>query len=177
MKIKTIITALLLVFVTISLAYLIVGEYHKSNKGGHNIEQHKSNQSALNTSPNVITQKTPSPIDHKVIAYYFYGKARCPSCLKIESYTKEAIYKNFENELKDGRLEWKAINVEETENKDFVKDYKLYTKSVVIADIRNGKQTRWKNLEQVWELLHDKETFLQYVYDEINANLLRNRRS
>lgn len=141
MKIKTIITALLLVFVTGSLIYLVVGEYYKSNKG-HTSEQHKSNPSALPTSANDITQKAPSSINQKVIAYYFHGNARCTSCLKIESYTKEAIYKNFENELKSGHLEWKAINVEETENKHFINEYKLHTKSVVIADILNGKQTR-----------------------------------
>jgi len=168
MKIKTLITALLLVFVTGSLAYLMVGEYHKSNKGD-NFEQHKSNPTSLNTSSDGITQKTPSPIKHTVIAYYFHCKARCASCLKIESYSKEAIDKNFEKEIESGRLEWKVINVDETENKHFIKEYKLYTKSVIIADMRNDKQTRWKNLEQVWELLHDKETFLYYVYDEIKA--------
>ena len=88
MKIKTIITSLLLVFVSASLTYIVIGEYYKSTKG-HTIEQEKSNPSALPASPNDIAQKALSPTDQKVIAYYFHGNARCPSCLKIESYTKE----------------------------------------------------------------------------------------
>ena len=171
MKIKTIITALLLVFVMSSLAYLFVGEYRKINKG-HDAEQHTSDQSAVNKSSNGIAQEAPPSKNHRVvIAYYFHGKARCPSCLKIEAYTKEAIFQNFENELKDGHLNWQAVNVEETENRHFIKDYQLYTKSVVIVDTIEGKQTRWKNLKQVWELLHDKGTFLHYINDEINAYL------
>ena len=46
-----------------------------------------------------------------------------------------------------------------------------YTKSVVIVDIRDGKQKQWKNLAKVWELLYDKDAFVNYVRDEINSYL------
>ena len=108
---------------------------------------------------------------HKVIAYYFHGKARCRSCVLIESYTKEAIYRDFENELKTGRLEWRPVNVEEADNSHFIKDYKLYTKSVIIADIQVNRQIRWNNLEKVWNLIYDKDVFLNYISDEIKAYL------
>ena len=99
MKPKTVITAILLIFVAISLAYLIVGEYGKSNQVPNTTEHNKSSRDLSESSSNKAT----SQLNHKVIAYYFHGRARCPSCLKIESYTKEAVNKNFENELKDGR--------------------------------------------------------------------------
>ncbi len=37
----------------------------------------------------------------KVVVYYFYGTARCDSCMKIEAYTKEAIESGFPEALKD----------------------------------------------------------------------------
>lgn len=119
--------------------------------------------------------KTATQLSHKVIAYYFHGKFRCSSCKKIEAYTQEAVQGQggFADPLKSGRLEWRVINVEDPGNEHFVKDFQLYTKSVVIVDIRDGKQKQWKNLAKVWELLYDKDTFVNYVRDEINAYLRR----
>jgi hypothetical protein len=39
----------------------------------------------------------------------------------------------------------------------------------VPADIQDGKPTRWKNLERIWELLDDEPAFLRYVETEIRA--------
>ena len=65
----------------------------------------------------------------------------------------------------------KVINVDEKENSHFSKDYKLFTRSVVVSDIVNGKETQWKNLQKVWELVHNDEAFKKYIQDEIKAYL------
>jgi hypothetical protein len=110
----------------------------------------------------------------KVIAYYFHTTVRCPSCKKIEAYSKEAIETGFAEELKKGILQFQSINVEEGVNKHFIKDYQLYTKSVIICDMENGKQTEWKNLTRVWQLISRKDEFVKYVQDEIKDYLKEN---
>ena len=109
--------------------------------------------------------------DAKIIAYYFHGNARCPTCHKMEQYTKETIEQNFKDELTNGLLVVKAVNVEEKENEHFVNDYQLYTKSLVISKIEDGKETQHKNLEKIWEYVRDKERFFDYVASEIKAYL------
>jgi hypothetical protein len=52
-----------------------------------------------------------------------------------------------------------------------VKDYQLYTKSVVLSDLAAGKELRWKNLPKVWELLNDEAGFVEYVQTETHAYL------
>jgi len=99
----------------------------------------------------------------KVIAYYFHTTFRCPSCHKIEQYTEEAIKNNFSKEIESGELEYKVINIEEKGNEHFVQDYKLYTKSVVLSLVKDGKEAKFKNLEQVWQLLRSKDKFHQYI--------------
>jgi hypothetical protein len=42
---------------------------------------------------------------------------------------------------------------------------------VVIADFREGKEVRWKNLKNVWQLTGNKEGFVQYIRDEVSAYL------
>jgi hypothetical protein len=107
---------------------------------------------------------TPS---HQVVAYYFHGNVRCASCLKIEAYTKEAIDSAFAVPLKENRLVWRVINTDSTCNEHYLTDYKLFTKSVVFSDLHDGKETRWTNLDKVWELLNDQARFHAYICDEL----------
>jgi hypothetical protein len=116
-----------------------------------------------------VTDTTAVP--HRVLAYYFHTTKRCVSCRKIEGYTAEAITTGFADELKDGRLVFQVVNIEEKGNEHFVKDYRLFTKSVVLVDEQSGRQTAWKNLPKVWELLNDKEGFQRYIKEETRAYL------
>jgi len=103
-----------------------------------------------------------------VIAYYFHGTMRCPTCHKLEQYSKEAIETNFKDALVSGKLEFKVINVEDKGNEHYGNDYQLYTKSLIVSELKDGKEVRWKNLEKIWELVRDEEEFDKYVQDEIN---------
>ena len=88
---------------------------------------------------------------HKVVVYYFFKEPRCPSCLKTEFYSCQAIQEAFPDALQKGRLEWRVVHLEEPDNEHFVSDYRLRRKSVVVSETLNGKEKRWKNLEKVWE--------------------------
>jgi hypothetical protein len=107
----------------------------------------------------------------KIVAYYFHGTFRCPSCIKIEEWSYEAIKKSFPTALEEGKLLWRPVNVEEPENKHFVKEYNLFTKSLIITEMKGGKQIRWKNLNKVWELLRNQEKFFSYVTEEVRSYL------
>jgi hypothetical protein len=108
---------------------------------------------------------------HRVVAYYFFMNQRCASCRKIEAWSREAIESAFSEELKDGRLVWRAVNVEAKGNAHFVKDYHLYTKSLILVDEHEGEQVRWSNLARVWELLPKKDAFFAYVQGEVRGYL------
>jgi hypothetical protein len=114
---------------------------------------------------------SPGSVPHKVIAYYFHTNTRCSKCVKIEQYSHEAIEQGFPYELKNKTLELRVVNYEQAENKHFMKDYKLVSKSLVLVNIVNGKQTRWTNLKMVWELTDHKDAFLNYVRKEIRGYL------
>jgi len=112
----------------------------------------------------------------KVIVYYFHGNYRCYSCMRIEQYTRESIEASFAKELKSGQIEFRSINVDLPANSHYVDDYKLFTKSVIVSDIVQGKERRWKNLQKVWELLRNETTFKDYVKNE-TIDYLKGKRS
>ncbi|MBU3916661.1 hypothetical protein KKA14_14100 [bacterium] len=107
----------------------------------------------------------------KIIVYYFHGSYRCPSCAKIEKWSYEAIKDSFPKALKENRLLWKPVNVEKPENSHFIKKYNLFTKSLIITEVKGEKQTKWKNLEKVWLLLRDQREFFAYVTQEVRNYL------
>lgn len=179
MKIKTILTVVLLVFVVGSLGWLIFKPGpDKTTEAATNPSSTESTSPTEATAPSVPKAKptgsgnpSVSPRPDRVNVYYFHTTYRCPTCYKIEKYTKEAMESGFSQALRDGRVQFQVLNIEEPANSHFVQDYKLYTKSVVVVDIKGGKQVRWSNLAKVWELVGNQQLFIKYIQDEVNGYL------
>ena len=102
----------------------------------------------------------------QIVAYYFHGDMRCSTCRKIEAYSDEAINQGFAKELASNQMEWKVVNTDQAENKHFVKDFALVTKSVVLVEYKDDKVVRFENLGKIWQLVGDKDDFTKYVQDE-----------
>jgi hypothetical protein len=161
MKPKTAVAALLLLFVAASIAYLVAKEAGRApGPTGQAADQAASAHSGTDNAPG-----------RKVVVYYFHGNVRCVTCKTIEAYAGEAVQAGFPDALEDGRLEWRPVNVDEPANEHYVQDFQLVTRSVVIEEAAAGKQVRWKNLQRVWELVPDKDAFLEYVQDETRVFL------
>ena len=120
---------------------------------------------------NVFLATTGIASEDKVIAYYFHGSFRCVTCTAMEDYSRQAIETNFKDELDSRKLEFKAVNVEEKENEHFVNDYQLYTKSLILSFVKDGKEIKSKNLDQIWQLARNKRKFIDYVVAEIKGFL------
>jgi hypothetical protein len=109
----------------------------------------------------------------KVVAYYFHGNTRCYTCRKIEGLSHNVVTSNFDPQLKSGQLEWQSVNVEQPGNEHLFDDYKLVTWSLVLVTYKNGKQTNYKNLTDVWTLVNNEPTFRSYVKGGIQTALER----
>ncbi len=110
--------------------------------------------------------------DAHVVAYYLHGTMRCPTCHKLEQYSRETIETNFKGALRSGKLEYKVINVEDKGNEHYASNYQLYTKSLILSLVKDGKEIKWKNMDKIWEYVRNKERFVDYVKSEV-ADLLK----
>lgn len=109
---------------------------------------------------------TPS-VSPRTLVYYFHATTRCATCRTIEAYAHETVTGAFGADLVARRLEWQAVNVDEPANQHFIRDFRLYTRSVVVVDAKDPR--RYKVLDRVWQLVRDKATFQKYVEQEIRA--------
>jgi hypothetical protein len=116
------------------------------------------------TAPAVAAAPAASP---GILVYYFHATTRCATCKTIEAYAHETVASKFAADLQARRLEWQAVNVEEPANQHFIRDFQLYTRSVVVVDAKDPK--RFKVLDRVWQLVRDKAAFQQYVEQEIRG--------
>ena len=112
---------------------------------------------------------TPTSGDEQYIVYYLHGDRRCATCMKLEAYSHEAITTGFADALEDSSVVWRVVNFDEEENEHYVKDYKLYSQSVVISHVKDGEEVGWKNLDRIWKLVGDQEEFIAYVQEETKA--------
>lgn len=107
----------------------------------------------------------------RLIVYYLSEGKDCATCENIEAYTRETLDTHFADKLATGEIAFVTADMDAPQNKHFVTDYSLYTKSVVLSQIEDGDQVRWKNLEEIWGHVYDKEAFVAYVQKEIGAFL------
>jgi hypothetical protein len=80
----------------------------------------------------------------------------------------------FADDLSARKLVWLVVNIEEPDNEHFVEDYKLVTRSLVLTEMENGTEKRWKTLDKTWQLVHDKDAFNAYVTENTRAFLAGN---
>lgn len=155
MNAKKLTRNLLLLFALGSLAYMIAKEF-------------ADRRAASNTASASAADITPAT---KLVVYYFSEGKECVTCEQIPLYARAVLEGNFADELESGAIVWCAIDVDEPRNRHYIDEYGIYAKTIVLSRIENGEQTRWKNLAKVWEVIYDRQAFIDYVRDEIRAEL------
>ena len=113
-------------------------------------------------------------ISPEYIVYYFFTNKRCSTCLRIEEWSSIAVKADLKEQVDSGRLQWQALNIEQPENAHFIKDFELYTKSVIVAEYKDGKPVRWVNLPDIWRLSSDQDKFIDYVAGEVRKFMEKN---
>jgi hypothetical protein len=157
MNTKTIVTAILLLFVLASGVWLVLSP-------GEPTESRPARADFAKSLPGDGPGE--SIEGRRVIAYYFHGDVRCATCNKLEAYAGEAIQGGFEDELSSGELVWRTVNYDKPGNEHYIEDYSLPYQSVVLVEQIDGHEMAYRNLDQIWELVGDKEAYLEYVRTE-----------
>ena len=61
----------------------------------------------------------------RVEVLYFHGKKRCATCMAIEKNTKEVVEEQFADELGNGTVVFRIIDISDPENEEIADKYEV----------------------------------------------------
>lgn len=88
------------------------------------------------------TANAKSPANDRMEVIYFHGKQRCATCMAIEKNTREVLNSMFANELKNGKVVFKIVDISTQEGEKIADKYEVTWSSLFINKWKNGKETR-----------------------------------
>ena len=104
---------------------------------------------------------------NRVVVMYFHRTQRCPTCLKMGSYTEEAVKAGFAEELKSGKVEFHFIDFQDEKNEALTKGYNVAGPTLIVAQVTDNKVSQHKSLKEMWTKVRDKAAFIDYVQTNV----------
>jgi hypothetical protein len=108
-----------------------------------------------------------APAD-RVVAMYFHRTQRCPTCQKMGSYSEEAVRTGFAEQMKGGTVAYYYVDFQDPKNAKLAKGYDISGPALIVAKIKNKKVKEFKDLEDIWTNVADKQAFIKYVQGNIS---------
>lgn len=108
----------------------------------------------------------------RVEVLYFHGKQRCATCMAIEKNTKDVIETQFADELENGTVIFRIIDISEPENEKIADKYEVTWSSLFVSQWKDGKET-YENLTEYAfaNARTSPETFKSGLTEKINELL------
>lgn len=108
----------------------------------------------------------------RVEVLYFHAKQRCATCMAIEKNTKDVIETQFADELENGTVIFRIIDISEPENEKIADKYEVTWSSLFVSQWKDGKET-YENLTEYAfaNARTSPETFKSGLTEKINELL------
>lgn len=154
MKTKTLFGILLLGFVAVSvaLAFRKIGPQSSSDAQ----QTVATNEAGVAATPVGLNAQL---AESQFSAVYFHAANRCQTCRKIEKFAHEALTP----EIEASKLAWQTADFTASDNASLVDQFKVYTSTVVLVEVQDGKVVRWRNLEEVWNHTSKQADFTAFI--------------
>jgi len=107
----------------------------------------------------------------KIEVIDFYGTHRCVTCEAIEANAKYTIDNYFAEAVKEGKLEFKTINVDDKKNYDMAEKFEATGTALFINVIKDGKEQHIDLTNFAFAKGNDKEVFSAELKEKIIEQL------
>lgn len=125
---------------------------------------------ALTFASTALAAEQPAkPPANRIVVMYFHRTQRCPTCLKMGSYSEEAIKKGFAKQVKEGSVEFHYIDFQNEKNAALTKGYKVSGPALLVAKVEANKVKKYKDLKDIWTHVREKPKFIKYVRENVEA--------
>jgi ABC-type glycerol-3-phosphate transport system substrate-binding protein len=101
----------------------------------------------------------------------FHSTHRCMTCNAIEENTKYTLETYFAKEMKDNRITFQTINVDDEENLAIAEKFQASGTALILNVINNGKETQLDLTDFAFMQGNDKEVFSTELKAKIEHEL------
>ncbi|WP_227807431.1 nitrophenyl compound nitroreductase subunit ArsF family protein [Lutibacter profundi] len=123
-----------------------------------------------NTQTNKTKEKT-QKVANKIEVIDFYSTHRCMTCKAIEANTKYTLDTYFSSELKNKKITFKTVNVDEEENYKLAEKFEATGTALFLNVIVNGKETQIDLTDFAFMKGNDQEVFSMELKSKLEAEL------
>lgn len=106
----------------------------------------------------------------KVEVLYFHPRFRCVSCNAVEKFAREVTKDKFVKEMKDGKLVFKSLEIDDPKNKKLVDELGVTGSSLYIVASGDGKREHVE-IKNVWLHWNNPEKCKNIISSELNRVL------
>lgn len=107
----------------------------------------------------------------KIEVIDFYGTHRCVTCQAIEANAKYTVDNYFSDAVKEGKLQFKTINVDDEKNYAIAERFEAAGTALFINVIKDGQEQHIDLTNFAFSKGRDKEAFSTALKDKINEQL------
>ena len=107
----------------------------------------------------------------KIEVLDFHSTHRCITCNAIEANTKYTLETYFAEELKENKITFQVINVDEKENEKIAEKFEASGTSLFLNVIKNGKETQIDLTNFAFANGNDQEVFSKQLKTKIDTEL------
>jgi hypothetical protein len=107
----------------------------------------------------------------KIEVLDFHSTHRCMTCNAIEANTKYTLNTYFAEELKDDKITFQLINVDEKENEKIAEKFEASGTALILNVILRGKETQIDLTDFAFMKGNDQEAFSQELKTKIDTEL------
>jgi len=107
----------------------------------------------------------------KIEVLDFHSTHRCMTCNAIETNTKHTLNTYFEKELKEDKITFQVINVDERENEKIAEKFEAAGTALFLNVIKDGKETQIDLTEFAFMNGNDQKKFSKELKAKIDTEL------
>ncbi len=145
----------LLLFVAVSLVRLFMPELNQGS------------DSTIASSNMNLVEELDLPFQNGLLVLQFHRTQRCAFCRDMEEHTKETLDTYFSNALQEGKIAFRLLNMELPKYQALRKKYNLFTSTVVLIELNQGRESRRKIVTEAWHLTDKRQEFTEMLRSEL----------
>jgi cytochrome c biogenesis protein CcdA len=106
----------------------------------------------------------------KVEVLYFHPRFRCVSCNNVEKFAREVTSDEFAKEMKNGKLVFKSLEIDDPKNKELVRELGVTGSSLYVVASGGGKREH-SEIKNVWFHWNNPEKCKDIITSELKSVL------